>query len=188
MTTWSPQSTCGVKLGLCLPRRMLATIVASRPTTSPSASIRCHFFSTSAGLTDLVVFISAFMARYPLFRMSSAAPCRAARTAGKWQSRGETSRNQGGFARGTILPLHLVGHPSRIVRERRGDRPHHRGGHVVAVQLADPLDQPLRGVGAGLEDRRHLGGFLDSALPAVDGKTGGEDVGAGGEPLLDQPA
>src|SRR4051794_6167010 len=62
MTTWSPQSTCGVKLGLCLPRRMLAMIVASRPTTSPSASIRCHFFSTSAGLTDLVVFISAFMA------------------------------------------------------------------------------------------------------------------------------
>jgi len=61
-TTWSPQSTCGVKLGLCLPRRMLAMIVATRPTTSPSASIRCHFFSTSAGLADLVVFISAFMA------------------------------------------------------------------------------------------------------------------------------
>src|SRR6476619_7008773 len=62
-TTWSPQSTCGVKLGLCLPRRMLAMIVASRPTTSPSASTRCHFFSTSRGLADLVVFISAFMAR-----------------------------------------------------------------------------------------------------------------------------
>src|SRR5689334_2250047 len=61
-TTWSPQSTCGVKLGLCLPRRMLAMIVATRPTTRPSASIRCHFFSTSAGFTDLVVFISAFMA------------------------------------------------------------------------------------------------------------------------------
>src|SRR5204863_1960086 len=62
-TTWSPQSTCGVKLGLCLPRRMLAMIVATRPTTSPSASIRCHFLSTSAGLADLVVFISAFIAR-----------------------------------------------------------------------------------------------------------------------------
>src|SRR5262245_57280615 len=37
-------------------------IVATRPTTSPSASIRCHFFSTSAGFADLVVFISAFMA------------------------------------------------------------------------------------------------------------------------------
>src|SRR6476620_9742626 len=61
MTTWSPQSTCGVKLGLCLPRRILATMEASRPTTSPSASIRCHFFSTSCGLADLVVFISAFM-------------------------------------------------------------------------------------------------------------------------------
>src|SRR6478609_9792537 len=64
-TTWSPQSTCGVKLGLCLPRRMLAMIVATRPTTRPSASIRCHFFSTSAGLADLVVFISAFMADDP---------------------------------------------------------------------------------------------------------------------------
>src|SRR4051812_36116640 len=41
---------------------MLAMIVARRPTTSPSASIRCHFFSTSCGLADLVVFISAFMA------------------------------------------------------------------------------------------------------------------------------
>src|SRR5262245_27100670 len=60
-TTWSPQSTCGVKLGLCLPRRMLAMMVATRPTTRFSASIRCHFFSTSAGFTDLVVFISAFM-------------------------------------------------------------------------------------------------------------------------------
>src|SRR4026207_1094877 len=60
-TTWSPQSTCGVKLGLCLARRVLAMIVATRPTTRPSASIRCHFFSTSAGLIDLVVFISAFM-------------------------------------------------------------------------------------------------------------------------------
>ncbi len=36
-------------------------IDATRPTTRPSASIRCHFFTTSAGLIDLVVFISAFM-------------------------------------------------------------------------------------------------------------------------------
>src|SRR3569832_615868 len=43
---------------------MLAMIVARRPTTSPSASIRCHFFSTSCGLADLVVFISAFMALF----------------------------------------------------------------------------------------------------------------------------
>ena len=43
-------------------------IVATRPTTRPSASIRCHFFSTSAGLTDLVVFISAFMGWFPSFK------------------------------------------------------------------------------------------------------------------------
>src|SRR5262249_28037782 len=63
--TLSPQSTCGVKLVLCLPRSTLAMIVAARPTTRPSASTRCHFFSTSAGLTDLVVFISAFMGDRP---------------------------------------------------------------------------------------------------------------------------
>src|ERR1700741_1296077 len=66
ITTWSPQSTWGVKLGLCLPRRMLATIEASRPTTSPSASIRCHFFSTSRGFAERVVFISAFIGFRPL--------------------------------------------------------------------------------------------------------------------------
>ena len=37
-------------------------ITARRPTTRPSASIRCHFFSTSAGLIDRVTLLSAFMA------------------------------------------------------------------------------------------------------------------------------
>ena len=49
-------------------------IVATRPTTRPSASIRCHFFTTSAGLADLVVFISAFMAFDLLFEMRKAPP------------------------------------------------------------------------------------------------------------------
>src|SRR3546814_2573915 len=61
--TLSPQSACGVKLGLCLPRRMLAMIVATRPTTRPSASISTHFFSTVAAFADWVVLVSAFMAR-----------------------------------------------------------------------------------------------------------------------------
>jgi hypothetical protein len=39
--------------------------------------MRCHFFSTSAGFADLVVFISAFMA-VDLFRMRKAAPMGAA--------------------------------------------------------------------------------------------------------------
>src|SRR3546814_9781568 len=61
--TLSPQSTCGVNDGLCLPRRMLAMIDATRPTTRPSASISTHFFSTVAAFADTVVLVSAFMAR-----------------------------------------------------------------------------------------------------------------------------
>src|SRR5581483_12345967 len=55
MMTLSPSSTCGVKEGLCLPRKRIATIVARRPTTRPLASIRSHFFSTSAGLVEVVL-------------------------------------------------------------------------------------------------------------------------------------
>src|SRR5205809_1359795 len=36
--TWSPVSTWGAKIGLCFPRRTLATSEASRPSTAPSAS------------------------------------------------------------------------------------------------------------------------------------------------------
>src|SRR5271169_6076978 len=53
-TMLSPQSMCGVKLGLCLPRRRMAMIVASRPSTSPSASISTHFLSISASLAEKV--------------------------------------------------------------------------------------------------------------------------------------
>src|SRR5688572_20120829 len=38
MITWSPVSRWGAKIGLRLPRRMLATSVARRPSTMPSAS------------------------------------------------------------------------------------------------------------------------------------------------------
>src|SRR5580704_10594526 len=50
----SPVSMCGVKIGLCLPRRRIAMIVASRPSTSPSASITTHFLSISEGLAEKV--------------------------------------------------------------------------------------------------------------------------------------
>src|SRR5687768_742762 len=56
-TTLSPMSTCGVNVGLCFPRRRIATSVASRPTTRFSASIRTHFFSTSAGFAEKVFMI-----------------------------------------------------------------------------------------------------------------------------------
>src|SRR5271157_4825117 len=59
--TLSPQSTCGVNDGLCLPRSRIATIEASRPTTSPSASIMTHFLSTSAGFAEKVFIFASIM-------------------------------------------------------------------------------------------------------------------------------
>ena len=44
--------TCSRSNANPLPRSRRATIAARRPTTSPSASIRTHFFSTSAGLAE----------------------------------------------------------------------------------------------------------------------------------------
>src|SRR3954469_6260094 len=70
----SPQSMCGVKVGLCLPRRRMAMIEARRPRTSPSASISTHFFCTSAVLM-LKVFIALSSVRRrlwgPAVRMSN---------------------------------------------------------------------------------------------------------------------
>src|SRR5436190_827868 len=50
MTTKSPVSTCGAKTGLCLPRSSRAAWLASRPSTTPSASITCQVRWTSPGL------------------------------------------------------------------------------------------------------------------------------------------
>ena len=49
-TTWSPVSTCGAQIGLCLPRSSVAISVARRPRIAPSASITCHCRVMSAAL------------------------------------------------------------------------------------------------------------------------------------------
>src|ERR1700733_5625954 len=59
-TTLSPQSTCGVNCGLCLPRSRLATTTARRPRTTPSASISTQPFVTSDGLREGVL-LSIFL-------------------------------------------------------------------------------------------------------------------------------
>src|SRR2546428_3039852 len=56
-TTGSPVSRCGEKLGLCLPRRRVATRVASRPSVAPSASTSFQCRSISA-LFVVYVFIA----------------------------------------------------------------------------------------------------------------------------------
>src|SRR5689334_9478565 len=45
----SPQSTCGVYVGLCFPIRTVASFTANRPTTCPSASISIQSGLTSPG-------------------------------------------------------------------------------------------------------------------------------------------
>src|SRR5690606_12271193 len=65
MMTLSPSSTSGVNVGLCLPRRRLATREARRPTTRPSASISTHFFVTSAGFCEKVFMV---LFPYPFLR------------------------------------------------------------------------------------------------------------------------
>src|SRR4051812_11299528 len=49
-TTWSPTSTFGAQIGLCLPRSSVATSVATRPSRWPSASTTSHARSMSDGL------------------------------------------------------------------------------------------------------------------------------------------
>src|SRR6516164_560595 len=66
-TTWSPQSMCGVYEGLCLPRRRMAMIEASRPSTRPSASISSHFLSISEGLAEKVFIARARLTGRPDF-------------------------------------------------------------------------------------------------------------------------
>ena len=50
MITKSPVSTCGAKVGLCLPRRSVAAWEASRPSTTSVASITCQARVISPGL------------------------------------------------------------------------------------------------------------------------------------------
>src|SRR6516164_5201436 len=76
MTTMlSPQSMCGVYEGLCLPRRRIAMIEASRPSTKPSASISNHFLSISEGLAEKV-----FIARSTAHRQADLGPVRESRS------------------------------------------------------------------------------------------------------------
>src|SRR5688500_6287359 len=56
------------------------------------------------------------------------------------------------------------------------------------MQLGDAGDQRFGAPGGGLEQGSDLAGFLDLALPAVDGMAGAKQVDAGGELFLDDEA
>ena len=55
-TTKSPQSACGVNMGLCLPRRTLAMVVAARPSTLSFTSMTTQLRWT-VFLLPITVFI-----------------------------------------------------------------------------------------------------------------------------------
>ena len=115
-------------------------IVARRPTTRPSASIRCHFFSTSAGLIDLVVFISAFMGWTSSLKQESAA--QGQRRGRANAGRGQKVKQKRAFARRVKYYRTLVFDP--IAVSRRGSRSIGQttiAGTVIAVQLGDAGDQ-----------------------------------------------
>src|SRR6266436_1747526 len=99
-TTLSPQSMCGVKEGLCLPRSRVAMIAASRPSTRPSASITTHFLWMSDGLAEKVFIVH-----------SSAA--------GRYSCPVRESRSCKGLANGGQAPLLASAEP-RVQHE--GDR------------------------------------------------------------------
>src|SRR3954468_5216512 len=57
--TKSPQGRFGVKVGLCLPRKICAICDARRPNTSPSASMTYHLGCRSAAFALYVFIISS---------------------------------------------------------------------------------------------------------------------------------
>src|SRR5256885_3418370 len=70
MITGSPVSRLGAKVALCLPRRIVATCVARRPSVAPSASTTRHSRCTSLAF-GAYVFISASLVRFFALPLSS---------------------------------------------------------------------------------------------------------------------
>src|SRR5207249_8523122 len=70
MITGSPVSRLGAKVALCLPRRIVATCVARRPSVAPSASTTRHARCTSLAF-GAYVFISASLVRFFALPLSS---------------------------------------------------------------------------------------------------------------------
>ena len=59
---------------------------------------------------------------------------------------------------------------------------------LIAVQLKQAGLEGGELIGAGFEQEKSFSGGFDLALPAVDGLRGGNQRGAGGQPLLNQSA
>src|SRR5438132_7479885 len=97
-TTWSPEFRCGVKVGLCLPRRIAATPEARRPSTWSVASTTYQSLFRSAAFAVHVfcLLILPLVVRPAL--LSKSLPSRSARP------RGRCAAPAGGPAPGGYFP------------------------------------------------------------------------------------
>src|SRR5829696_1405961 len=135
MTTKSPVSTCGAKVGLCLPRSRIAVWLASRPSTTSVASITCQCRVTSPGFG---LYVRTDLPRH----QECGARCAACTSAGLRPAHGwahhRTTRHED-----TRCPF--TG--SKRVRPRRSgaeDRRRHRAVVLEQVVVGDDIGrQPL---------------------------------------------
>src|SRR3954447_16713603 len=90
MTTKSPVSMCGAKVGLCLPRRRMAAWEASRPSTTSVASITCQARVISPGLG---LYVGTDLPRRCLVLVEKLGSClRCAGAGARRRPRGRTRR------------------------------------------------------------------------------------------------
>src|SRR4029453_12109653 len=139
-TTWSPTSRGGAKRGLCFTRRMVATCVARRPSTRPSASTTNHFRSieSSFGMTvDMNPPELGNMPCYGPIPILSTLSCisLASRLGGTLLPRPRTQRPHPTFR--ALGRLRVTGPPAMPDEEMAGVRPLRPGddGAEIVVNL-----------------------------------------------------
>src|SRR4051812_44237341 len=97
-------------------------------------------------------------------------------------------KKSGHLPEGKMLPFDFRLDPGAESGLDVGNRKSRRRGNFETMQLGKASDGPVCGFRRGLEQGGDLSPVLDPALPAVDRADRPEDVGAGGEPLLDKDA
>src|SRR5918996_1154541 len=152
ITTWSPVSRWGVKLGLCLPRSRRATSLASRPSTRPSASTthQARWISEAFGLYvgTRATFMLTLRGRAPSSDAAPRAtdkPTATRRKTASWSGFGQAPDAAG-------LPVGVVRHRPQAQPVRRRER--RRLGPVAPRQDAEQLAGVLAGV-THVDQRAH---------------------------------
>ena len=92
------------------------------------------------------------------------------------------------YKRQELIPAQGVMQPFEVGMAGRFNPKDEELRCLVAMQLKQARFEGSELIGAGLEQEERLRGGLDLALPAVDGLRGGDQSGAGNQPLLHQSA